>query len=267
MWNKLNKSMMLCQGIFGLSFYGVMAILTRFFLEDLKYSEADTMMVVGAFSSIGPLFAIAGGFITDKFLGAYRSLSIAFSVFTAGFVLLVFGASAKSVPISLSGIALASYARGLMSPSFPAIFKNTFGNEEDFEKGLPINYSVNNVGALLGQYLYPLMILSVGFSGGFLLSSVMAGIAVFTLFFLKKPFVEVASDLDRQPVSKKTLATFLALSAAMIGLVFFMFSNMDVGKNIVYVIGVGAILYFIFLMFKAEKSDTKKMGAILIMIY
>lgn len=67
MWNKLNKSMMFCQAMFGLSFYGVMVILTRFFLEDLGYSEADTMMVVGAFSSIGPLFAIAGGFIADKF--------------------------------------------------------------------------------------------------------------------------------------------------------------------------------------------------------
>ncbi len=54
MWNKLNKSMMFCQMMFGLSFYGVMVILTRFFLEDLDYNEADTMMVVGAFSSIGP---------------------------------------------------------------------------------------------------------------------------------------------------------------------------------------------------------------------
>ena len=73
MWNKLNRSMMICQMAFGLSFYGVMAILTRFFLEDLQYSEAETMMVVGAFSAIGPLFAIAGGFIADKFLGPYRS--------------------------------------------------------------------------------------------------------------------------------------------------------------------------------------------------
>ncbi len=67
MWNKLNKSMMFCQMMFGLSFYGVMVILTRFFLEDLNYSEADTMMVVGAFSSIGPLFAIAGALLLINF--------------------------------------------------------------------------------------------------------------------------------------------------------------------------------------------------------
>ena len=89
MWNNLNKSMMFCQAMFGLSFYGVMVILTRFFLEDLGYSEADTMMVVGAFSSIGPLFSIAGGFVSDRLLGPYRSLTLAYGAFATGYTLLV----------------------------------------------------------------------------------------------------------------------------------------------------------------------------------
>ena len=130
MWNNFNKSMMFCQAMFGLSFYGVMVILTRFFLEDLGYSEADTMMVVGAFSSIGPLFVIAGGFIADKFLGAYRSLTIAYGTFSTGYALLVLGASTTNIPMSLVGIALASYARGLMSPSYPSLYKRTFSTEE-----------------------------------------------------------------------------------------------------------------------------------------
>ena len=129
MWNRLNKSMMFCQMMFGLSFYGVMVVLTRFFLEELQYSEADTMMVVGAFSSIGPLFAIAGGFIVDKFLGGKRSLTLAYICFTLGYALLVFGASIQSVPFSLMGIALASYARGLMSPSYPGLYKRTFKSQ------------------------------------------------------------------------------------------------------------------------------------------
>lgn len=140
-----------------------------FFLEDLGYNEADTMMVVGAFSSIGPLFAIAGGFIADKFLGAYRSLTIAYGAFATGYVLLVLGASATNVPMALAGIALASYARGLMSPSYPSLYKRTFKSQEDFENCYPINYSVNNVGALLGQYLFPMFVLAIGFNGSFML--------------------------------------------------------------------------------------------------
>ncbi len=259
--------MMVCQMAFGLSFYGVMAILTRFFLEDLKYSEADTMMVVGAFSSIGPLFAIAGGFIADKFLGAFRSLTIAYFSFALGYLLLVIGASAANIPMSLAGIALASYSRGLMSPSYPSLFKRTFDGQENFEKGLPVNYSVNNVGAFLGQYLFPMLVLATGFNGGFLLSGAMAIMAFSILIYSRKSFVGIGAKIDQESVSPKNWAYFGIVSVLMIALVFFMFSNMEIGKNIVYAIGAGAILYFIFLMFKADKADTLNMGTILIMIF
>ncbi len=265
MWNRLNKSMMFCQMMFGLSFYGVMIILTRFFLEKLNYSEADTMMVVGAFSAIGPLFAVAGGFIADKFLGSKRSLTLSYISFAAGYGLLVIGASALSVPLSLSGIALASYARGLMSPSYPSLYKRTFKSEEDFANCYPLNYSVNNIGALLGQYLYPIFILVVGFSGGFILSAIMAILAAAVLVIFHKPLVEIGTDIDQAPVSTKNKAIFLALSAAMIGMVFFMFSNMEAGKYVVYAISAAAVLYFISLMFKASKADALRMGTILIM--
>lgn len=258
--------MMICQMSFGLSFYGVMAILTRFFLEDLQYNEADTMMVIGAFSAIGPLFAIAGGFIADRFLGAYRSLSLAFFAFAAGYLLLAFGASITNVAVSLAGIALASYARGMMSPSYPSLFKRTFLSKDDFENGYPVNYSVNNVGALLGQYLFPLLILAVGFESGFLLAGAMAILAFSILYVLRKPLVGIAAEIDQQPVSMSHWLSFGAISMAMIALVFFMFSNMEVGKNIVYVIASCAILYFIFLMFKAEQVDRNHMGSILIMV-
>ncbi|QUM77204.1 MFS transporter [Moritella sp. 24] len=265
MWNRLNKSMMCCQMLFGLSFYGVMVILTRFFLEDLGYSEADTMMVVGAFSSIGPLFAIAGGFIADKFLGAYRSLTIAYLGFGIGYTLLVLGASAGNVPMSLVGIALASYARGLMSPSYPSLYKRTFASQEDFENGYPVNYSVNNIGAFLGQYLFPMLVLAVGFNGSFMLSATMAFVAFIILVVSRKPLLTVGAEIDQAPVSTKNWIAFTALSLGMIGLVFFMFSNMDIGQNIVYAIGAAAILYFISLMLKSERADALKMGTILIM--
>ncbi len=250
---------------FGLSFYGVMIILTRFFLEDLKYNESDTMMIVGAFSSVGPLFAIAGGFIADKFLGAYRSLTVAYFSFVIGYLLLIIGAGTKNVSLSLAGIALSSYSRGLMSPSYPSIFKRTFDSRESFEKCYPVNYSVNNVGAFLGQYLFPMFVLVIGFKGGFALSMAMALVAFIIVITLRKSFVAIGAEIDKRPVSAKNWTAFALISLAMIAIVFIMFSDMKVGQNFVYVIGVAAILYFISLMFKASRSDAMKMGSILIM--
>ncbi|MDA9556503.1 peptide MFS transporter [Vibrio sp.] len=267
MWNKLNKSMMFCQMMFGLSFYGVMVILTRFFLEELDYSEADTMMIVGAFSAIGPLFAIAGGFIADKFLGAYRALTISYVGFAAGYALLVLGATTLNVPMTLCGIALASYSRGVMSPSYPSLYKRTFQSESDFENAYPVNYSVNNVGALIGQYTFPMLAVIFGFNGSFALSGIMAFLALGTLMYFRKDLKLIASEIDQAPVDAKRVTSFLVLSAAMIGLVFFMFQNMDIGQNIVYFIGSAAIIYFITLMTKATRSEAFKMGTILIMMF
>jgi dipeptide/tripeptide permease len=265
MWNRLNLSMMFCQAMFGLSFYGAMVILTRFFLVDLGYDEAKTMMIVGAFSAIGPLFAIAGGLISDKMLGANRALLIAYAGFATGYVLLVEGAISKSIPLSMTGIALASYARGLMSPSYPSLFKRTFSSEESFEKGYPINYSVNNLGALFGQYLYPLLVLTIAFKGGFLLSAVMAIAGFIVLLVQHKSLANLGADLDKNPVALNALIKFLIISAAMVGLVFFMFSNMDIGQYVVYAIGGSAILYFFSLMLTMPKSDGLRIAAILIM--
>lgn len=253
--------------IFGLSFYGVMALLTRFFLEDLHYNEADTMMIVGAFSSIGPLFAIAGGFICDKFLGSYRSLTLAFGCYTVGYGLLVAGAGANSVPLSMCGIALASYARGLQSPSYPSLYRRTFERPEDFENVYAINYSVNNIGAFLGQYLFPLFVIGLGFAGSFSLSCGLAAIGFVILIVSHKGLVNQGTEIDQNPVSKTNWIAFLIVSIAMITLVFFMFSNMDIGQIIVYIIGAAAIAYFIYLMVKSDRAEKLRMGTILIMTF
>lgn len=210
--------------------------LTRFFLEELNYSEADTMMVVGAFAAIGPLFAIAGGSSLTNYLGLSRSYHQLFC-----FYLGLHTASAWRYLITrttaMAGIALASYGRGLMSPSYPSLYKRTFATHKDFENGFPINYSVNNIGAFLGQYLFPILTVYIGFSGGFTLSAIMACLGLLTLIMLKKPFSPLGKPIDTQPISAKTWGIFIAVSVVMIALVFFMFSNMDVGQNIVYAIG------------------------------
>ena len=87
------------------------------------------------------------------------------------------------------------------------------------------------------------------------------------MIFLNKPLVSVGLDIDKKSVSFKNWSLFSLISIAMILLVFFMFSNMDIGKNIVYAISAGAIFYFIALMFKTDRSESLKMGTILIMIF
>jgi len=167
----------------------------------------------------------------------------------------------------MAGLALASYGRGLMSPSYPSLYKRTFSSQKEFEKGYPINYSVNNIGAFAGQYFFPILVLYIGFTGGFILSAVMAAVALFLLVILQKPFSALGKPIDQKTVSAKSWFIFAIVSFIMVALVFFMFSNMDIGQNIVYAIGLLAIGYFISLMFKVDLAEKLRMGTILIMTF
>lgn len=236
-------------------------------MDRLQYSEADTLLVIGAFGAVGTLFSIAGGVIGDRLLGAYRSLTIGYVAFTLGYLLLMLSAVDINVPLSLMGIALVSYGRGLMSPNYPTLFQTTFKTQEDFEKVYPINYSVNNVGAFLGQYVFPFLTLIIAYKGNFMLAAIMCGLGVLSLLLMCKPFVAEADEIDRTKVPAQNWLKFVGLSVLMIGVVFYMFSDMDIGQYIVYAISVAAIAYFIFLMLKSPHSTMLRMGTILIMIF
>ncbi len=113
MWNRLNKSMMFCQMMFGLSFYGVMVILTRFFLEDLNYNgrHHDGGWCFSLQSD--RCFAIARWFHRRQILRCLPISNYRFPRIRGGYSSLqVLGAAATNVPMALCGNALASYARG-----------------------------------------------------------------------------------------------------------------------------------------------------------
>ncbi|MDC5706610.1 MFS transporter [Vibrio europaeus] len=266
MWNNLNRSMMLCQMSFALSCFGIMTVLSRYFLQELEYSESDTMMVVGAYSAIGPLFAVVGGFIADKLIGAHRSLIIAYGMYALGQILLVTGSAHQSVPMTLLGIALGSYSRGLMSPTYPTLFKRAFATAEDFEKGFPVHYSVFNFGVLVGQYLFPMLILVAGFNGCFLLSAALALLSFFGHTFTTVKREQLLIHEEITALTKRQVMHFMVISLCMVSFAYFMFDNMEMGAKAVYAISIGTIFYYMYLALTVFQHDRKKMLSILIII-
>ncbi|ABQ13796.1 peptide MFS transporter [Dichelobacter nodosus] len=267
MWNKKNLSMMFCQLSFGLSFYGVMIVLSPFLLKDLAYPEAKTMMILGAFSSIGTLFAIAGGIIGDKYLGAYRSLTAGYVGFTAGYTFLIYCAIKLDGNLLVPAIALVCYGRGLMSPNYPTLFKTTFNSQNDFEKGYPINYSINNVGALVGQYVFPFLTAYIAYKGNFAIAAGFTGASVLLLIMMHKPLVANATEIDRGRVAPKSWALFFVFSIVMIATAYFIFLDLEKGQYIVYTISAAAVGYFIFFLLKSSTAIKLRLVTVLVMLF
>ena len=120
------KVLIFRQFLWGAAFYGAFVLLTKFFLNDLNYSEADTIMMMGAFGAVGPVFSAVGGFLADKFIGAFRAVYIGYAVYLVGFLLLGIGASQLNIPMSILAIALIGFARGLSATCPTVLFGNSY---------------------------------------------------------------------------------------------------------------------------------------------
>ncbi|MGF1686881.1 peptide MFS transporter [Photobacterium japonica] len=257
------------QFLWGAAFYGTYVLLTKFFLDELNYSEADTIMMMGAFGAVGPVFSAVGGFFADRYLGSFRAVYIGYTVYTFGFFLLGYGASDLNVPLSIFAIALIGYARGLSATSPTVLLGNSYSatNREAFQQGLTINYSLNNLGSFSSKYLFPFMVAYLAYEGNFYIASGLMSITLVLFVLFRKQLIEVGNDLDKKPVSMPVWIGFVLGSAVMLGLVYWVFSNLDAGKYLLYALGFGAIGYFIYEITQATPAYKYKMCGVLITIF
>ncbi|WP_252179367.1 oligopeptide:H+ symporter [Endozoicomonas sp. 4G] len=260
--------LILRQILWGAAFYGSFILLTRFFLDKLNYSEAQTIMMLGAFGAIGPVCSAIGGFVADRYIGSFRAVYIGYSFYAIGLAMLSAGAALINAPLSILGIAVIGYSRGLSSTSPTVLFGNSYNetNQDRFQEGLTLNYSLNNLGSFGAKYVFPFILAFVAYQGSFMLSSlIMCGILV--LFYVyRKPLRAAGNAMDHRPLSLLFWGIFGAGSLFSMGLIYWVFSNLDQGQYLLYAIGFAAIGYFIFRTAKAESSDQLRMIAILVMM-
>lgn len=263
------RILILRQFLWGAAFYGTYVLLTKFFLFELNYSEADTIMMMGAFGAVGPVFSAIGGFVADRYIGSFRAVYIGYTIYTIGFFLLGIGAGSLNVPMSIFAIALIGYARGLSATSPTVLLGNSYSetNRDAFQQGLTVNYSINNLGSFSSKYLFPFMLAYMAYQGNFFIASALMSLTLILFVVFRKRFTAVGNDIDRRAVSMKTWAAFVAGSVVMLGLVYWVFANLDAGKYLLYALGACAILYFIYEITKATPAYKYKMCGVLIMIF
>ncbi len=257
------------QLLWGASFYGVYVLLTKYFLYELNYSEADTIMMLGAFGAVGPVFSAIGGLLADRYIGAFRAVYIGYSIYALGFLLLGIGASTAHIPMSIMAIALIGYARGLSATCPTVLLSNSFSSDrrQDFQKGLTINYSVNNLGSFTARYLFPFFIAFIAYQGNFFISFTLMCCNLLMFWIFRKQLAAVGNQQDQKTLPMISWLLFIAGSVAMLGLVFWIFSNLNEGKYFLYALGTTAIAYFITLIIRAPAVHKYKMCAVLVMLF
>ena len=139
----------------GLTYFGVLTLLTRFLGTDLGMADRQVGLAVSTFTGLVTLFMFGGGYVSDR-LGVRHALSLSLLLMALGRFLLVLapdlgGAGLAAAWLSLLLMALGS---GVLSPALYAGVKE-FTDPRTATLGYGLLYSIANLGIVAETFFSP----------------------------------------------------------------------------------------------------------------
>ncbi len=139
----------------GLTYFGILTLLTRFLGTDLGLSDGMAGITVSAFTGTVTLFMFGGGYVSDR-LGVRHALSLSLLVMALGRFLLVLapGLGPAGVPVAWLSLFLVAVGSGVLVPALYAGVKE-FTDPRTATLGYGLLYSIANLGIVAETFLSP----------------------------------------------------------------------------------------------------------------
>lgn len=134
----------------GISYFGMLGLMTRFLGVNIGLSDKMTGMTMSFYTGFVTLFMIGGGYMSD-WLGVRRALSWALGIMGIGRIILTAAPEHGGQWAAWFGLFLMAYGTGVLQPALYAGVKE-FTDERTATVGYGILYAVMNMG-IVGEYL------------------------------------------------------------------------------------------------------------------
>ncbi|CAF88896.1 unnamed protein product, partial [Tetraodon nigroviridis] len=156
------------------SYYGMKAVLTFYFISDLRWDADLSTAIYHAFSSLCYFTPILGAIIADSWLGKFKTIIYLSLIYVMGHVIKSVGAiptvGNKDAHISLSmvGLVLHCFGTGGIKPCVSGFGGDQFDedNLRERQKFFSIFYMSINAGSLLSTVITPILRSDVQCFGG-----------------------------------------------------------------------------------------------------
>lgn len=168
------------------SFYGMRSILTVFMVQRLLIPAPESEATYHLFVGASYLFPILGGYLSDRFLGKYRTILYLSLVYCLGHAVLALWEGKAALYWGLGLIALGS---GGIKPCVSAHVGDQFteGDRELVRKVFDIFYWAINFGSFFSTLLIPWVLPRYGPAPAFGIPGILMAIATF-VFWLGRDF-------------------------------------------------------------------------------
>lgn len=141
------------------SFYGMKGILTYYLNDYIGFDEDTTTIIYHLFVAISYLMPILGTFLSDNFLGRYKTVVIVGVVYLIGHLLMPLTALTKNVAGPLISMLVIAIGTGGIKPCVAAFGGDQIepGNEEVLDAFFSVFYMCINIGAFASQLITPVL--------------------------------------------------------------------------------------------------------------
>lgn len=151
------------------SYYGMRTLLVYYMVKHLLLTQQTASFVYGLYTAFVYFTPIIGGLISDRWLGARRSVVLGGSIMALGHFMMAFE------PMFYVALATIACGNGLFLPSLPAQINGLYQGDDPRRKGA---YTVYYVGINVGGFLAPLLCGTVGEVYGWHWGFTLAGIGM-----------------------------------------------------------------------------------------
>lgn len=246
------------------SYYGMRAVLILYLVSAVHeggfgFDDRTASAIYGLYIAATYVFALLGGWVADRLLGAQRAILLGGVFITAGNALLLVGPGG----IFFLGLLVVVLGVGLLKPNISVQVGTLYpegGARRD--AGFSIFYLGISVGALLGSLLVPLAVSSFGWRYGFALPVVGMLFGLTQFLFTRRWLVPAPPRETRAGLAAWMLIlTFVSLVLVTILLTLTHRVTLDplrLAAATSWVIALCAVAYFAYLVFLAGLSAAER---------
>ncbi|MCJ2187106.1 peptide MFS transporter [Novosphingobium beihaiensis] len=258
------------------SYYGMRALLILYLVKFWLFTDSDSNLIYGAYTSLVYITPVLGGYLADRWLGQRKAVVFGGLVLALGHLLMAYEGlqgvtdpAVKQADPAINAfwlaLALIIVGSGFLKANISVIVGQLYGlRDTRRDAAYTVFYMGVNTGAALGSILVGYLGETIGWSWGFGLAGIGMVLGLI-IFMLGKPALKGKGE-PPAPLAKKHEMMLYAIGAASVTVIWLLLQYIDVIQTMLIVAGVAMLLYTLYEAFKLPKEPRERIFAILFLI-
>ena len=251
------------------SYYGMRALLIFYLTQHWLFSDGQSTLIYGAYTSLVYITPVLGGWAADRYLGQRKAVLFGGILLALGHGFMavegVGGQSDPTINVFWFALALIIVGSGFLKANISVMVGQLYSLTDLRRDGAyTIFYMGINAGAAFGVILAGYLGQTLGWAYGFGLAGIgmLAGLVVFVLG--KK--VLLGAGEPPAPLDKTKEYAVYGAGIASVAVMWALVQYVDVIQTILIISGVALLGYVLFQAFKLPKEPRERIFAILFLV-